>query len=175
MRNIVKLVVASALSLVASGAFAATISGTLNLTGSYAAAGGTDLSDATVIDLSGGSVNATAATGDFASTISFPPPIGSGTSTMISPFAPVIDFLTIGGWQLDLSSLNIVDQEADLLTLTGTGVLSGNGFEATNASWTFSAESASSYSMSITEVPIPAAAWLFGSALVGLAGIRRKT
>lgn len=38
----------------------------------------------------------------------------------------------------------------------------------------FSNSGATGYSMSASEVPVPAAAWLFGTALVGLAGVARK-
>jgi hypothetical protein len=45
----------------------------------------------------------------------------------------------------------------------------GTEFEITEAStWTFT------QSGSTSEVPIPAAAWLFGTALLGLAGLKRK-
>jgi len=177
MKYIYKLILATALSFAASNLLAATIAigSTLTLTGTYQATGGTDLADATTIELS--TVNAAgAATGDFASTIGFPPPTGTGGIASIAPFGPVINFLTIGGWQLDLDTLNITDQTAGLLTLDGTGTVSGNGLEATAARWSFSGESPINYSMTIATVPVPAAVWLFGSGLIGLVGVaRRKT
>lgn len=174
MNKMIKLVLAGTLSLVTSNAFSAMIGGALNLTGVYTATGGSDLSDATGIDLSNGTVSAVGSSGDFTLTINFPPPAGVGTSASISPFVPVINFLTIGDWQLDLSSLNIVDQTESLLSLTGNGVLTGNGFDATSANWAFSAESVSSYSMTITTVPVPAAVWLFGTGLICLVGVARR-
>ncbi len=117
MNKLSKLMLAGVLSLAASGAFAATITGTLNLTGAYLASGGTDLSDATMIDLSGNPVNATGASDDFLLTITFPPVTGIGSSASVDAFVPVTNFLTIGGWQLDLSTLTVTDQSSSLLSL----------------------------------------------------------
>lgn len=63
----------------------------------------------------------------------------------------------------------------ETLTMSGTGILSGNGFDATNANWSFSAqETGSTYSMTVTAAPIPAAVWLFGSGLIGLIAVARR-
>lgn len=181
MSKLIKVVLVSLISMVSNSVFAATIGvdDTFNITGTYSATGGTSLLDATTVQLdivnSGGT-----ATGDFGSTISFPPPAGvAGVSANINSFVPVSNFFTIGGWQLDLSTLAVTDQSASVLTMNGAGVLSGNGFDPTGATWSFSAETPTSYSMTITStgipaVPVPAAVWLFGSGLIGLAGIARR-
>jgi hypothetical protein len=152
---------------------AALITGEMGLTGNYSTSGGIDLSDDTDISLN--SVTGTSGTGDLGATVSFGTVgvINNGNFSL-SSFSPVTNVYTIGGWQLDLTTLGITDQTASLLTMEGTGILSGNGYENTLASWTFSSQSASSYSMSITAVPVPAAVWLFGSGLIGLVGLARK-
>lgn len=184
MSKMIKVVLAGIISLVSSSVFAATIGidDTFNITGSYEATGGTDLSDATTVQLdvvnSGGT-----ATGNFGLTIGFPDPLvtsgAAGASANIVSFTSVTNFFTIGGWQLDLSTLDAIDQRIDLLNMSGSGVVSGNGFDATGATWSFSGDTPTSYSMTITStgipaVPVPAAVWLFGSGLIGLAGVARR-
>lgn len=153
---------------------AALITGDMGVTGSYSTSGGSDLSDDTLLIL--GSVTGTSGSGDIGSMV------GWGTSGSINngvislaSFTTVTDVFTIGGWQLDLTSLSIVDQTADLLTLEGSGFLSGNAFDITGVNWTFSASAVgTSYSMTMTAVPVPAAVWLFGSGLLGLIGVARR-
>lgn len=176
-RKILKIVMLGAMmfSINASIANAALITGSMGVTGNYSATGGTDLSDATILNLN--SVTGTSGTGDIGSSVGFGTPgtINNG-SFSFAPFVPEANIFEIGGWQLDLTTLTIVDQTASLLTLEGTGVLSGVGYDNTGVNWTFSGQSASSYSMTITAVPVPAAAWLFGSGLLGLVSVvRRKT
>lgn len=185
MSKMMKVVLVSLISMVSSSVFAATIGvdDTFNITGTYSATGGTGLVDATTVQLD--IVNsAGTAEGDFGSTIGIPlPKVTSGTAgasaSLLSPFTPVENFFAIGGWQLDLSTLAVTDQSAGLLSMNGTGVLTGNGFDPTGATWSFSGESPTSYSMTITStgipaVPVPAAVWLFGSGLLGLVGVARR-
>lgn len=153
---------------------AALITGDMGLTGSYSTSGGTGPSDDTILEL--GSVTGTSGTGDIASTVTFGT-VGTidDVSFSFAAFSSVADVLTIGGWQLDLTSLTIVDQTASVLTLSGTGILSGNAFESTVVDWDFSGNvTGSSYSMTVTAVPVPAAVWLFGSGLLGLIGVARR-
>ena len=149
---------------------AAPITGSMGLTGNFSA--NPDLGTATDITLN--TVVGTSGTGDIGGTVGFGTVgiINNGLISLAS-FAPIVDLMNIGGWQLDLTSLSVVDQSTNLLTMQGNGTLSGNLFDATSASWTFSAQTASSYSMTVTAspVPVPAAVWLFGSGLLGLVGI----
>lgn len=176
IRSILKMItLVTMLSGINTSAVAALITGDIGVTGSYSTSGGSDLSNDTDIIL--GAVVGTNGSGDLAS-ISFGTfgSINNG-SFSLTAFSPVIDVFTIAGWQLDLTTLSITDQTTELLTMEGAGVLSGQGFEATIASWTYSSQGSSSYSLSVTSleaVPVPAAVWLFASGLVSLIGVARR-
>jgi len=184
VRAILKMVMLGAMVFsFNTGVVNAALVGGIGITGNYTDDG--DLSDDTTLTLN--TAMGTSGTGDFTSVYfgleatspndgSSPGSIFSTSSFSFKPFSSVDDVLAIGGWQLDLTSLAIIDQTSSLLTFEGTGFLSnlGNPFESTAATWTFSAQTGSSYSMSITAVPLPAAVWLFGSGLIGLVGLARK-
>jgi hypothetical protein len=164
---------ASLLGMTAANAMM--ITGNMGIAGGFNASGGIDLSDASQIDLT--SVYGTSGTDLLGTTVGFFT-FGSAnnSSITIDPFTPPqTNLLTIGGWQLDLTTLNVVDQTSAILTMAGTGVLSGNGYENTNAVWTFSAQdTGSSYSMTIAAVPLPATFWLIASGLFGLVTTARR-
>ena len=172
MKNFTKVLLTCFVSLMAVNANAALINGSLAIGGAYDATGGADLSNATLLTLD--TVGANGASGDIALFVDGTTPAGTGGSVSLDAFSPVNSFVTIGGWQLDLTSLTIDDQTAGVLNLSGAGRLSGNGFDVTDATWSFSSQSLTSYSMTVTAVPVPAAVWLFGSGLIGLAGIARR-
>jgi len=172
MKILVKLIILC-LSMSSTGAFAALIDGTLAIGGAYDANGGVGLGDAT--DVSIDTVYANDATGDFLLDIPAISGVGSGGSASLSLFVPVSNFISIGGWTLDISTLSILDQNDSTLNMSGTGTLSKDGLDATNANWSFSSQSVTSYSMTVaTVVPVPAAVWLFGAGLLGLIGIARR-
>ena len=112
----------------------------------------------------------TQGTGDIGGTVSFAT-FGSVNNGAVSidPAAPVANLLDIGGWTLDLMSLNIVDQTAQILTMEGTGVITGNGFDSTAAMWTFSAQSTgSSYSMTVEAIKSVTEPGILSLCLAGL-------
>ena len=49
---------------------------------------------------------------------------------------------SVGGFTFDLDSATIVSQTGDFLNITGTGIISGNGFEDTAATWAFTVSDA---------------------------------
>lgn len=169
MKNIIKVLLTCFVSIMAVNVNAALINGSLGVGGVYVATG-SDLSNVSAISIT--DVGANFGTGDIAFTTGAG--VG-GVSVSLTSFDPVSNFISIDGWNLDLATLNIDDRTSSTLDLSGTGILSGSGFDPTNVTWTFSAQSLTSYSMTATTVvPVPAAAWLFGSGLIGLAGIARR-
>lgn len=160
---------------------ASSITGDMGITGAFGFTSSGGLETATLITLEStppGDPNGTSGSGDIGTTVTFGTQgtIGSGTIDLAS-FSPITNLLTIGGWQVDLTSMLIVDQTASVLNLSGDGQLTGNGYDPTAATWTLSSNDAgSSYSMTVTAspVPVPAAVWLFGSGLIGLVGVARR-
>jgi hypothetical protein len=81
----------------------------------------------------------------------------------------VLFWTDVGGWDLltvAAGKITLGVQHVGLMTLKifGQGDFGQNGRET----------AANLYVAGVNEVPIPAAAWLFGSALLGLAGLRRR-
>jgi len=175
MKNLVKVLLVSVFSMASATVSAATIDGSLIIGGAYQAAGGADLSDANQFTLD--TVYANGATDDILGTVDVFTPAGTGGSASLTSFAPVSDFFTVGSWSFDLTTLNIVDQTSSVLNMNGTGYLFVAGELAGHAAnWSFSSQSLTSYSMTVTTtvVPVPAAMWLFGTGLIGLIGIARR-
>ena len=122
-------------------------------------------------------------TGDFAG-------IAAGTqattahSWMFNPSTATPGLWSVGGFTFDLLSSTIVAQSTTLLAISGTGTVSGNGFEPTSMEWMFTAQNAGGHDMTTFSfsangiaagVPEggPAVA-LFGIARVGMEVLRRK-
>ena len=86
------------------------------------------------------------ATGDFAG-------IAAGTqATMAQPWifnpsTPTLALWRVGGFTFDLNSSTIVNQNATDLTIEGTGIVSGNGFDATPMNWMFTTQNAGGQNM----------------------------
>ena len=89
---------------------------------------------------------------------------------------------SVAGFTFDLLTSTIVFQSADGLLIKGTGILSGNGFEPTNATWSFSQQAGAGKTLSFsatTEGVIPTpdggmTVTLLGAGLVALVGFRAK-
>ena len=121
-------------------------------------------------------------TGDFAG-------IAPGTQAtmaqpwIFSPSTPTPGLWSVGDFTFDLLTSTIVTQNARFLNISGTGIVSGNGFDPTNMEWAFSTQSAGgssatkfSFSADGVAVPEPAASALalLGFALTGIEVWRRK-
>jgi hypothetical protein len=91
----------------------------------------------------------------------------------------------VGGFSYNLASSTIVYQDADFLTVTGLGVITGNGYDATQATWRFSTQgpgdsknfsfSASAASLANNVPDAGSSAILLGIGLTGLMFFRRKS
>lgn len=173
MKNVIKLFLACAL-IIAGSANAAPVS----ISGSMYLGGDLEVTPSDAVNFFGvnvitlTTVGGNYGTGDLF--VGFATPDGTGGSVDLNNLVPVSGFATIDGWTLDINTPNIIDWEANLLTLNGTGTLIGNGYSPTAAVWTFSTSSFNSYSLDITAVPVPAAVWLFGTGLIGLVGVARR-
>lgn len=176
MKNVIKVISISVLALLSVTANAATINGTFGIFGDLDVTLNIDpdVADLTnVTDITLATVKGAGGTGD-TSNVSFGlGGAGGGSESLTGPLSGNT-FFSIAGWDFTLTSLSVTDQTADLLTLEGAGVLSGNNYDATNITWTFSTSSMTSYSMDIATIPVPAAAWLFGSGLLGLVAVARR-
>jgi len=121
------------------------------------------------------------ATGDFAG-------IGAGTqATMAQPWifvpsTPTLALWKVGGFTFDLNSSTVDTQTTKNLTIEGSGIVSGNGFDATPMTWMFTTQNSGgknmqffSFSANSTAVPDSGSAVaLLGLALTGIEVLRRK-
>jgi hypothetical protein len=105
-----------------------------------------------------------------------------GQPWIFHPSTPTPGLWSVGGFTFDLLSSTIVTQNTQFLSITGTGLVSGNGFDPTAMDWSFSTQSAGGrlgtiFSFSSNGVAVPDGGMtvaLLGIAFVGLAGLRRK-
>jgi hypothetical protein len=125
----------------------------------------------------------TSATGTFSGFVS------SGDPATMSPwtFNPSMatpNLWSVGGFTFNLTSSTIVTQNASTLVITGTGVVSGNGFDPTAMDWSFTTQSSGgrtntsfSFSANGIAVGVPdggSAVALLGIVLIGIEVLRRK-
>lgn len=184
MKGLAGAALAVAMFVGAPQAQAAFITGTIEMAGLVGTQDGlgnvVGTGVATFLDFTptgpGGSFVVLDATGDFSSIVS---PSGSITDFSFNPFAgPIADFWTIDGFSFTLESLTIVEQNASGLLLTGSGTMSGNGYDDTLGYWSFSTQSAGgarvAWSASASNVPAPAALGLLGLGLIGLGAAARR-
>jgi len=121
----------------------------------------------------------TSGTGDFAG-------IAPGTSAAMAawafnPSTPTPGLWSVGGFTFNLLSSTIVTQNASTLVITGTGIVSGNGFDPTAMDWSFTTQSSggrtrTTFSFSANGVAVPdggSAVMLLGAALSTLGMARR--
>ena len=101
---------------------------------------------------------------------------------IFNPSTPTPGLWSVGGFTFDLLSSTIITQNPFVLAITGTGIVSGNGFDATQMDWAFTTQSSGgrthlvfSFSANGTAVPDGGAAVaLLGIALTGVEVLRRK-
>jgi VPDSG-CTERM motif len=118
-----------------------------------------------------GSFNGFVTDGD-AVTIAFPWSFNSGA---------VPNFWSVDGFVFNLTSSSIIAQGAGAVTVNGTGTISGNGFNLTGGTWSFTTQNPSAHSKfsfsAATGGAVPdggSSVALLGIALVGIEGMRRS-
>lgn len=118
--------------------------------------------------------------GDFSS-------IAPGTNvTMAAPwiFNPSTstpNLWSVGGFKFDLTSCVIVSQSSTFLNITGLGTISGNGFDATPGTWSFTSSDANGQPQSTfgfqtqtAAVPEPTTLSLLGAGLFSLVATSKR-
>ena len=133
-----------------------------------------------ILNHAGFSSVAPGGTGDFAG-------IAPGTqATMAQPWifipsTPTPGLWSVGGFTFDLLTSTVVTRNSTFLNISGTGIVSGNGFDPTSMEWSFTAQNAGGrprtiFSFSANGVAVPdggATVMLLGAALGALAMARR--
>jgi hypothetical protein len=128
-------------------------------------------------------VAVTSRDGDFASTVSVGDSVTMAMPYIFMPSTATPSLWSVGGFTYDLASSTVVLQNADFLVISGTGTVSGNGFDATTGTWSFTAQSPDAngvFSFSAAtggQGGVPdggTTVALFGIALAGVELIRRK-
>jgi hypothetical protein len=125
----------------------------------------------------------TSATGSFAG-------IAPGTQAtmgqpwIFNPSTPTPGLWSVGGFTFDLLSSTILVQNSKNLSIEGTGIVSGNGFDPTAMDWSFTTQSSGgrtrttfSFSANGVAVGVPdggSAVALLGIALTGIEVLRRR-
>jgi hypothetical protein len=102
-------------------------------------------------------------------------------SWAFNPSTPTPGLWSVGGFTFDLLSATVVTQNAQFLSISGTGIVSGNGFDPTSMEWSFTAQNAGGrprtiFSFSANGVAVPdggATVMLLGAALGSLGMARR--
>jgi len=171
------------IALIASGTVnAAFIDGSVEITGAFVpidnANNQVGLDVATGIDFTNNTGIVVASAGDL--TMPFAT-MATMSDFQFSPLAPnPVTLWSAGGFSFDMDAVVINSQSITNLSLSGLGIVSGGGFDATGGTWEFTANTAegsttfSWSSSTVSAVPVPAAVWLFGSGLLGLIGIARR-
>jgi hypothetical protein len=100
---------------------------------------------------------------------------------IFNPSTPTPALWSVGGFTFNLLSSTIVTQNASFLSIKGTGIVSGNGFEPTAMDWAFTTQSSGGRSRQFFSFSangaVPdggSAVALLGLALTGIEIFRRK-
>lgn len=86
-------------------------------------------------------VAVTSRDGDFTSTVNVGDTVTMATPYIFMPSTATPSLWSVGGFTYDLDSSTVVLQDADFLIISGTGTISGNGFDPTTGTWSFTAQS----------------------------------
>ncbi len=120
--------------------------------------------------------------GDFAPFVNVGDAVSTTTPYVFVPSTPTPALWSVGGFTFDLANSVVVLQTSSFLAITGSGTISGNGFDATPGTWSFTAQSPSasgvfSFSAGSNAQGVPeggSTVALLGLGLAGVALLRRK-
>jgi hypothetical protein len=159
-----------------SSAQATLITGMLNIAGT--ATYDAPIGSATMVTLFSNTHTEGANTGDFAA-IPANVAVTMTSPYVFNPSTATPNLWSVAGFTFDLLSTTIIFQSSNGILLTGSGIISGNGFDPTPGEWSFSQQkgSGTTLSFSATTEAIPDGGMtlaLLGAGLVGLAAFRAK-
>ena len=105
-----------------------------------------------------------------------------GTPWIFTPSTPTPSLWSVGGFTFDLTSCTIESQTTKDLTISGIGIVSGNGFDPTAMTWMFTSQNAGGknmqeFSFSANSNAVPdggSAVALLGLGFAGIEALRRK-
>ncbi len=118
--------------------------------------------------------------------------LGTPVNTAVTFFAPwnfnsgpIMNFwTTANGFKFDLTASAVFFRSSTFLSVTGTGIISGNGFDPTPGTWTFTVNDSASggggtatFSFAASTSALPeggSALALLGISLLVVEGVRRK-
>jgi VPDSG-CTERM motif len=166
-----KIATAFAVLAIASTAHAAKISGVISFDG-----------QATINGTNNGVSAFTGVTAGIPITGSFSSVAPNTAVTIAAPWffnsGPIANFWSVGGFTFNLSSSSIIFQSGPNVLVGGTGMITGNGFEPTPGTWSYSSQNGQGanvrFSASSNSVPDGGATLaLLGASFLGLGGLSR--
>jgi hypothetical protein len=182
-----RLLIVLALTVLPAVASAIPISGGLVMKGRFNPVDSTgaivpNLGSATGLDFIGDQFTVDQAFGDLAAAGISQSDTGFIQDFQFNPLspAPVNPLWSIGGFDFILTSVDIDAQSTSQLLLSGTGWLTGPGFDVTLAKWSFDAGTSTGIfffgatTSSVATVPEPGTLLLLGAGLVFIALSRRR-
>ena len=128
-------------ALVASEAQAVMVDGAITFAGG-AKFDTTSLATATRVNLFK-NVKVMSEDGDFTAFVADDDPVTMAVPYIFTPSTPTPALWSVGGFTFDLDGSTVVLQNADFLIISGTGTLTGNGFDPTEGTWSFTSQSPS--------------------------------
>lgn len=175
--KLIKSLLASLTAMVVAAGFALSAQATL-ITGMLNIAGTANydhpIGSATMVTLFQNAHTEGANTGSF-SAIPANVAVTMTSPYVFNPSTPTPNLWSVAGFTFDLLSTTIVFQSSNGILLTGSGIISGNGFDPTKGQWSFSQQKGTGtrLSFSATTEVVPddgMTATLLGLSLAGLVG-----
>src|SRR4029453_9493060 len=79
--------------------------------------------------------------GDFSAFVNDDDAVAMAVPYIFTPSTPTPALWSVGGFTFDLDGSVVVLQNADFLLISGTGTITGNGFDPTPGTWSFTSQS----------------------------------
>ncbi len=95
--------------------------------------------------------------------------------TNLNPVAPTAALWSVGGFTFDL--MNVITNTVSgtgAVEISGSGMVSGNGYDATVFSWLYTAQEGNNQTFSASSIPAPAGTALLGLTLLAFGLSRRN-